>query len=211
MSGERTGPPRDPRASRLAPRAPSWAEGAVGERVPCAQHPSVETYLRCRMCGRPICPRCAVATPEGARCTRCAAARGRRQRAGTLGMGRLGRTVAGGLAGLAVAMAGGAALTFVPFGALRMLPLVVLGYLVGEVSAAVARRPGGIGLALLAFGSALVGPLASEAALANLLVAGQSAASTSLSGSAASLGPFGALALVAGAVLAAARGGTGEP
>ncbi len=117
----------------------------------------------------------------------------------------------GWLTGLGVAMAGGALLVIVPFGALRVLPLVVLGYLVGEVSAAVAGRPGGTGLALLAFGSALVGPLGGQVALANLVLVGPSVASASLSGSAASLGPFGGLVLVAGAALAAVRAGASEP
>ena len=31
--------------------------------VPCADHPDVETRLRCSRCGRPICPRCGVRTP----------------------------------------------------------------------------------------------------------------------------------------------------
>ncbi len=38
----------------------------------CAQHPSVETNLRCGKCDRPICPRCAVPTPVGTRCPACA-------------------------------------------------------------------------------------------------------------------------------------------
>lgn len=38
----------------------------------CAQHPNVETNLRCGKCDRPICPRCAVSTPVGTRCPACA-------------------------------------------------------------------------------------------------------------------------------------------
>ena len=38
----------------------------------CARHPHVETYLRCGKCGTPICPRCLVQTPVGARCPDCA-------------------------------------------------------------------------------------------------------------------------------------------
>lgn len=40
--------------------------------VYCARHPDVETYLRCGKCGTPICPRCLVQTPVGARCPDCA-------------------------------------------------------------------------------------------------------------------------------------------
>lgn len=42
------------------------------ETVRCARHPDVETTLRCGKCGTPICPRCMVQTPVGARCPDCA-------------------------------------------------------------------------------------------------------------------------------------------
>jgi len=38
----------------------------------CATHPDVETNLRCGKCGKPICPKCLVQTPVGARCQECA-------------------------------------------------------------------------------------------------------------------------------------------
>jgi len=41
----------------------------------CAAHPSVETELACGRCGKPICPRCLVQTPVGARCRECARVR----------------------------------------------------------------------------------------------------------------------------------------
>jgi tetratricopeptide (TPR) repeat protein len=37
----------------------------------CANHPNVETMLRCNRCGKPICTRCAVRTPVGYRCRQC--------------------------------------------------------------------------------------------------------------------------------------------
>ena len=37
----------------------------------CANHPNVETVLRCNRCGKPICTRCAVQTPVGYRCKEC--------------------------------------------------------------------------------------------------------------------------------------------
>jgi hypothetical protein len=40
--------------------------------VYCARHPQVETTLRCGRCDTPICPRCLVQTPVGARCRDCA-------------------------------------------------------------------------------------------------------------------------------------------
>ena len=38
----------------------------------CATHPQVETTLSCSKCGKPICPKCMVQTPVGARCPQCA-------------------------------------------------------------------------------------------------------------------------------------------
>lgn len=42
------------------------------ETTRCAAHPDIETALRCGKCGKPICPRCMVQTPVGARCRECA-------------------------------------------------------------------------------------------------------------------------------------------
>jgi hypothetical protein len=37
----------------------------------CANHPGVETTLRCNRCGKPICAKCAIRTPTGYRCKEC--------------------------------------------------------------------------------------------------------------------------------------------
>lgn len=37
----------------------------------CVNHPGVETSLRCKTCGKPICARCAVRTPTGYSCREC--------------------------------------------------------------------------------------------------------------------------------------------
>lgn len=37
----------------------------------CANHPGVETSLRCNKCGKPICAKCAIQTPTGYRCPEC--------------------------------------------------------------------------------------------------------------------------------------------
>jgi hypothetical protein len=39
----------------------------------CANHPDVETLLRCNRCNKPICVKCAVQTPVGYRCRECIA------------------------------------------------------------------------------------------------------------------------------------------
>ncbi|MBV9119236.1 MAG: hypothetical protein JOZ39_00895 [Chloroflexi bacterium] len=45
---------------------------AVSEALFCANHPRVETLVRCSRCEKPICPRCMISTPVGMRCRECA-------------------------------------------------------------------------------------------------------------------------------------------
>jgi hypothetical protein len=52
--------------SLTTPAAPDTAE-----KVYCANHPGVETLLRCNRCGKPICLKCAVLTDVGYRCKEC--------------------------------------------------------------------------------------------------------------------------------------------
>ncbi len=40
--------------------------------VECPRNPGVETALRCQQCDSPICPRCLVQSPVGAKCRDCA-------------------------------------------------------------------------------------------------------------------------------------------
>src|ERR687893_2221622 len=75
--------------------------------VPCADHPDVETRLRCSRCGRPICPRCGVRTPVGMRCPDCAGTRSAIAANPT-------RTLTAAGTGLAVATAAGIAWGFFP-------------------------------------------------------------------------------------------------
>ncbi len=51
---------------------PSRLAGEPGEELRCARHPQVETALTCARCGTPICPRCLIQTPVGAKCPPCA-------------------------------------------------------------------------------------------------------------------------------------------
>jgi hypothetical protein len=41
------------------------------ETLTCANHPNIETGLRCRICEKPICAKCAVLTPTGYKCREC--------------------------------------------------------------------------------------------------------------------------------------------
>lgn len=53
-----------------APAVPVRLGGATV--VQCARDPEVQTALRCSRCDTPICPKCLVQTPVGARCRECA-------------------------------------------------------------------------------------------------------------------------------------------
>ncbi len=43
----------------------------ASSKMYCANHPNVETHLRCNNCEKPICAKCAVLTPTGYRCKEC--------------------------------------------------------------------------------------------------------------------------------------------
>ena len=62
-----------------AEREPEFRPGPFPETgseieatIYCARHPQTETTLLCGRCSTPICPRCLVQTPVGARCPTCA-------------------------------------------------------------------------------------------------------------------------------------------
>ena len=48
--------------------APSQFPNSGSIVTRCAEHPDVETGLRCGRCETPICPKCMIMTPVGARC-----------------------------------------------------------------------------------------------------------------------------------------------
>lgn len=108
----------------------------------CARHPSVETELACGKCGTPICPRCLVHTPVGARCRTCANVRRLPQY--QVPPSYLARAV--GTAVLAGAVLGALWAVLLPFGVYLLLGLLAglgLGYVVGEaVSLATNRKAG---------------------------------------------------------------------
>jgi hypothetical protein len=117
----------------------------------CATHPSVETELTCSRCGKPICPRCLVITPVGARCRECAQLR-------RLPTYQVGTPFV--LRGLGAALAAGAAIGALwaflfPYRVGAFIGLFLglgLGYAVGEsVSWAANRRRGPVlqGLAVV--------------------------------------------------------------
>lgn len=120
----------------------------------CATHPDVETNLRCGKCGKPICPKCMVQTPVGARCPDCA----KLYKLPTYRISTKHYLIAIGT-GLGMAIVCGAIWGLIE-GAVRFLYLSLLlapavGYVIGEVISLSVNRKRGTGLAVVA-GTAIV-------------------------------------------------------
>ena len=96
----------------------------------CATHPNVETELSCGRCEKPICPRCMVHTPVGARCRECAQVR----RIPTYNMSSTtfvraaGAAIAGGI-GIGGVWAFFNVISYIFYGVIAGL---AIGYLIGE-------------------------------------------------------------------------------
>ena len=115
----------------------------------CATHPEIETNLKCGKCGKPICPKCMVQTPVGARCPDCArlyklptyrvSAKHYLRAVGTA----LGMAI---VCGVVWGLIGG----FVPFFYLNLLLAPGAGYAIGEVVSLSVNRKRGTGLATIA-------------------------------------------------------------
>ena len=115
----------------------------------CAAHPDVETDLRCGKCGRPICPRCMVQTPVGARCPDCAKVR----RLPTYEVSARHYLIAAGV-GLGVAAAVGVCWALLwgllPHLYLYLLLAAAAGYAIGELVSLSINRKRGRGLQAIA-------------------------------------------------------------
>lgn len=133
------------------------AQSPVDEKVFCARHADVETYLRCQACGTPICPRCLVQTPVGAKCPDCARVRKLvtyqispvyyvRAAAAALVAGAL----VGVLWGLVLPPRGGFVTIFSLFAG------AFVGWVIGEAIGRAANRKRGMGLAGLAVAGVVV-------------------------------------------------------
>ena len=134
----------------------------------CATHPSVETELACGKCGKPICPRCLVHTPVGARCRQCANVR----RLPTYNIPAQIMVRAGAAAAVGGAVLGGLWVVLFPFGLGFYFGLFLgagLGYAVGEVVSIAANRKAGPPLQALAAGGVIVAYLVRDAVLASTL------------------------------------------
>lgn len=115
----------------------------------CATHPDIETNLRCGKCGKPICPKCLVQTPVGARCPDCA----RLYRLPTFRVSTVHYLRAAGAALVAAIVTGviwGAVSGFIPFFYLNLLLSAGVGYVIGEAASRSVNRKRSRGLAAIA-------------------------------------------------------------
>lgn len=118
-----------------------------------------------------------------------------------------GRYLVAAAAGLGVAIAGGALLAVTPTPLLIILPLILTGFLVGQVMTTVAGGSAPT-LAALAFLCGAGGPILGSAALLALASAGPSfslRAREALDSTLHSLGPLGVVLLLMAGVIAAIR------
>ncbi len=117
------------------------------ETLRCATHPDVETSLRCGKCGKPICPKCMVQTPVGARCRECA----RLYKLPTYRVSSVYYLRAAGtglVMAIVIGIVWGIIESFLPF---RFFTLIIgagVGYAIGEVVSRSVNRKRGIWLAI---------------------------------------------------------------
>ena len=131
----------------------------------CATHPEVETNLRCGKCNKPICPKCMVQTPVGARCPDCARLYklptyqvSTRHYLRAVGVG-LGMAIA---CGIVWGVVGGFVRFVIFIGLFLSLVLAAgVGYAIGEVISLSVNRKRGTGLAVIAGGSLVASYLVS--------------------------------------------------
>ena len=117
------------------------------ETLRCATHPDVETALRCGKCGKPICPKCMVQTPVGARCRECA----RLYKLPTYRMSSGYYLRAAGAAlvmAIVIGIVWGIIENILPFFFLNLLLAAGVGYAIGEVVSRSVNKKRGIWLAI---------------------------------------------------------------
>ena len=135
----------------------------------CATHPNVETYLRCGRCDTPICPKCLVQTPVGARCRQCAHLQ--KLPLFSVSPTYYARAAGAGL-GLALAAAAVYAMIVITVPITSFLALMGIGYLVGEGVSRSVNRKRSRALQVIAGLSVLLGFVLSGSVL-GLLFAGE--------------------------------------
>lgn len=118
----------------------------------CAKHQKTQTRLRCGRCEKPICPKCTVYGPTGARCRICVSNKGSHIYQVTAGQYVLAVVTAvllGSLSGLIAGVAGIFALFYAPVG----------GTFIAKAVSAVTKHKRGTALAAIAIAGLVLGAL----------------------------------------------------
>jgi len=115
--------------------------------VKCARHPKIETNLRCGKCDRPICPKCTIQTPVGARCPECA----KLNRLPTFKVSRLDyvKAIAVGVA-LAAGLGIGWGKAFSHMDGFSFLGILIAAFVIGELMARAINKKRSKGLQISA-------------------------------------------------------------
>lgn len=124
-------------------------DDAPEEAIFCARHPRVETVLRCGTCGTPICPRCLVQTPVGAKCPTCAKV----SKLPTFNVTPVffARAMTAALvAGIGIGLLWAFALGSTRFGLFAIFAGIILGTVMAEAVSLSANRKRGLGLQICA-------------------------------------------------------------
>lgn len=121
----------------------------------CYRHPKQLTAVRCSKCNTPICTRCMVQTPVGARCRECANVRKLPQYDVDLWL--LARASGGGLIASVLVWL---VVSGLPF--LRFFLSILVGFAVGEVMSRLSRRRSNLALEISAVIVVVIGFLVVE-------------------------------------------------
>ena len=128
---------------------------------PCACGSKIMTRLRCSRCGKPICPRCMVATPVGYRCPECS----RTQRSVVYSPSTSGLLKA---AVVGIVVAGAIGLFWGRYPSWGFYMALLMGFGVAEAVAKAANYKRGGELQVLAIGSVVFGIAVSRIMIAQL-------------------------------------------
>ncbi len=165
----------------------------------CANHPRVETLVSCSKCDKPICPKCMIFTPVGARCRECAQLRRLPQfeMRGEVRVRVLGTAAA-------IAILGGGALGILHLASFGLIMSMILGFAIGEALSRVSGRKQGREMEVIAGVTLVLTMIVATTVL--FLTAGHVSPGAAVAGAMTTLtGVYSLLGLALGVVLAVGR------
>lgn len=122
----------------------------------CICGSGLDTTLRCSKCDRPICPKCMVQTPVGARCPECA----RLYKLPTYSVSAIHYLVAAAVSvvvALTLGFVWSLAARRVPYFDLNLFLGPVIGYVIGEATSRAVNRKRSLGLAAIGAAGVVAG------------------------------------------------------